>query len=86
MSLNIFTTLSMYFTDNLFYVGLAIGILIGVTFNIIKNKLICHNKKRDPKTKNRESKEFKMALLVRHDLKMGKGKVAAQVRYTNILQ
>lgn len=41
--------------------------------------------KKDPGTKNRESEEFKMALLVRHDLKMGKGKVAAQVRYTNIL-
>lgn len=75
----------MYFTENLFYAGLITGTLIGLTFNIIKNKLICYNIKKDTGTKNRESGEFKMALLVRHDLKMGKGKVAAQVRYTNIL-
>lgn len=75
----------MYFIESPFYVGLITGTLIGLFFSIAKDKLIRYNVKKDTRTKNRASEEFKMALLVRHDLKMGKGKVAAQVRSTNIL-
>lgn len=74
-----------------FYKGLTLGILLGLTLstfkNLFKDKLIIANKNTNKtgmclqqKSKSSVSNEkFKMALLVRHDLKMGKGKVAAQV-------
>lgn len=84
----------MIFENNSFYKGLTIGVITGIVLNVIKNyifnsKLI----NREIKSLNKSDKsiqsgansttkskgEFKMALLVRHDLKMGKGKVAAQV-------
>lgn len=83
--------------DDMFYKGLTIGILTGITLNVIKNyifqnKYTNRDKKKlyateekfqnEYKSSTKENEEFKIALLVRHDLKMGKGKVAAQVRYT----
>lgn len=80
----------MSFITNTFYGGLTAGILIGLTFDMIKNyilrtkwtsqneKSVCES--QQPKSLINQKGEFKMALLVRHDLKMGKGKVAAQVR------
>ncbi|XP_060852995.1 peptidyl-tRNA hydrolase 2, mitochondrial-like [Rhopalosiphum padi] len=78
----------MSFITNTFYGGLTAGILIGLTFDMIKNyilrtkwtsqneKSVCES--QQPKSLINQKGEFKMALLVRHDLKMGKGKVAAQ--------
>lgn len=72
---------------NSFYNGLTIGIVTGLLLNasksyIFKNKWISRFfAKKIDKTSQQQSSEFKMALLVRHDLKMGKGKVAAQVGY-----
>lgn len=72
---------------NSFYNGLTIGIVTGILLNASKNHIF-KNKwisrffaKSIDKTSQQQSSEFKMALLVRHDLKMGKGKVAAQVSY-----
>lgn len=80
----------MSFITNTFYGGLTAGILIGIGFNIIKDYIVrtkwnSQNKKsvvesQQPNSLIKNNGEFKMALLVRHDLKMGKGKVAAQVR------
>jgi hypothetical protein len=83
--------------NDTFYEGLTIGILTGITLNVIKN-YIFKNKyinrdttkldvtdeeiRSEYKSSTNENEEFKIALLVRHDLKMGKGKIAAQVRYT----
>ncbi|KAF0746543.1 peptidyl-tRNA hydrolase 2, mitochondrial-like [Aphis craccivora] len=78
----------MSFITNTFYGGLTAGILIGISFNIIKDYIVrtkwtSQNKKsvvesQQPNLLIKNNGEFKMALLVRHDLKMGKGKVAAQ--------
>ncbi|XP_027846294.2 peptidyl-tRNA hydrolase 2, mitochondrial-like isoform X2 [Aphis gossypii] len=78
----------MSFITNTFYGGLTAGILIGIGFNIIKDYIVrtkwnSQNKKsvvesQQPNSLIKNNGEFKMALLVRHDLKMGKGKVAAQ--------
>jgi len=82
----------MTFTTEKFYGGLTVGILIGLTLNTIFNyifktkwtsqdeKNVGKNQQQDAKLFPNKNGEFKMALLVRHDLKMGKGKVAAQVR------
>jgi len=80
----------MSFITNTFYGGLTAGILIGMGFNIIKDYILrtkwtSQNEKsvvesQQPNSLIKKNGEFKMALLVRHDLKMGKGKVAAQVR------
>lgn len=72
--------------NNPFYNGLTVGVLTAVAFTVTK-KLICKNCKNSvqsisQKPSEKANGEFKMALLVRHDLKMGKGKVAAQVRFT----
>lgn len=87
----------MNFEINTFYKGLTIGIITGMALNTIKNylfnsKLInrgiaCLNEsggsiQSAAKSSTKSEGEFKMALLVRHDLKMGKGKVAAQVSVT----
>lgn len=75
-----------------FYEGIIIGLVLGTTLNLIKSYIFknksknCHPKcidgclQREPNAPVKIDGEFKMALLVRHDLKMGKGKVAAQVR------
>lgn len=75
--------------NNPFYNGLTVGVLTAMAFTVTK-KLICKNssshgckssvKSFSQISSVKASGEFKMALLVRHDLKMGKGKVAAQVR------
>lgn len=80
----------MSFITNTFYGGLTAGIVISVSFNIIKDYILrtvwtSKNEKsvvecQQPNSLIKKNREFKMALLVRHDLKMGKGKVAAQVR------
>jgi len=82
----------MTFTTEKFYGVLTVGILIGLTLNtifnyIFKTKCTSQDEKNVVKSQQQEAKllpnkngEFKIALLVRHDLKMGKGKVAAQVR------
>lgn len=87
----------MYFINYTFYKGLIIGVFTGITLNVIKNYIfpntftICDKKKKyitdgefrsETNSLTKENGEFKIALLVRHDLKMGKGKVAAQVRNT----
>lgn len=84
----------MNFINDTFYHGLTVGLVMGMTLNMIKNyifksKLMNHGKNRinasvgsfqpEAKSSTKLNGEFKMALLVRHDLKMGKGKVAAQV-------
>ncbi|XP_015380216.1 PREDICTED: peptidyl-tRNA hydrolase 2, mitochondrial-like isoform X1 [Diuraphis noxia] len=78
----------MTFTTEKFYGGLTVGLLIGLTINTIFNYIVktirtSQDEKNVGKSQQQEAKpntngEFKMALLVRHDLKMGKGKVAAQ--------
>lgn len=81
----------MSLTTNTLYDGLIVGILIGLALNTIisytfKAKRRSQDEKsvvesqQGPKSLKNKNGEFKMALLVRHDLKMGKGKVAAQVR------
>lgn len=79
-------------TTTYFYEGLTCGLVLGITLNLIRSYIFkdksktCHIKCRDgclqqkPNSPVKIDGEFKMALLVRHDLKMGKGKVAAQVR------
>lgn len=82
----------MGFIINTFFDGLTVGILIGLTLNTIKNYMVStkwtsqnnksiDNNQQKPSSSLNKNGEFKMALLVRHDLKMGKGKVAAQVRH-----
>lgn len=71
---------------NRFNIGMITGAVVGWTLNKIKNVF---TKNKDPKVDNkkrrvRAGEEYKMALLVRDDLKMGKGKVAAQVRYIRV--
>jgi len=67
--------------------GLIIGVVMGIYINMVKIKWISRlfsnylNEPRSCGSTNKLTGEFKMALLVRNDLKMGKGKVAAQVRY-----
>lgn len=87
--LNVLTKFEIFFkmTTNSFYNGLTVGIVMGVLLNMTKN-YIFKNKwisrfcvKSIDETSRHQNSEFKMALLVRHDLKMGKGKVAAQVSY-----
>ncbi|KAL5243065.1 hypothetical protein ACI65C_010475 [Semiaphis heraclei] len=79
----------MTFTTEKFYGGLTVGILIGLTLNtifnyIFKTKCTSQDEKNVGKSQQEakllpnKNGEFKIALLVRHDLKMGKGKVAAQ--------
>jgi len=78
----------MSFITTTFYGGLTAGILIGLTFDMIKNYILrtkwtsqdekSVSENQLPKSSINQKGEFKMALLVRHDLKMGKGKVAAQ--------
>jgi len=82
----------MSFITDTFYNRLTLGILIGLALNMIKDyifktkwtsqdkKSVAESQQQEPKLSINENGEFKMALLVRHDLKMGKGKVAAQVR------
>lgn len=85
----------MTFTTDKMYDGLIVGVLIGLALNAIinytfKTKWTSQDAKsvgktgksqyQEPKSIINNKEEFKMALLVRHDLKMGKGKVAAQVR------
>jgi len=82
----------MPFTTDKLYDGLIVGILVGLALQTIinytfKTKCTSQNTKSVGKSQQQEPEsivnkkgEFKMALLVRHDLKMGKGKVAAQVR------
>ena len=69
-------------TTDLFYHGLIVGIMFGLSLNMIKNYIFktIRTSQQESKSLLKENEEFKMALLVRHDLKMGKGKVAAQVR------
>lgn len=89
-----FFRLKMNFENNTFFKGLTIGIITGMVLNTIKNyifnsklmnhRIACSNesgKSTQPEAKSstKSEGEFKIALLVRHDLKMGKGKVAAQV-------
>lgn len=83
--------LKTYMNDT-FYKGVILGTLMGLGFSTIKSYIFkkkCLN--FDEKSKHIKPQgdftslttakgEYKMALLVRHDLKMGKGKVAAQVR------
>lgn len=67
------------------------GILNHLFIHYIQNKYFSRDIKRidatdgelrnKSKSLTKENGEYKIALLVRHDLKMGKGKVAAQVRY-----
>jgi len=85
----------MTFTTDKMYDGLIVGLLIGLALNTIINyafktkctsqdaKSVGKSHQQEPKSKSNIKGEFKMALLVRHDLKMGKGKVAAQVRNLN---
>lgn len=85
----------MSFITNTFYGGLTAGILIGISFNIIKDYIVrtkwtSQNKKsvvesQQPDSLLKNNGEFKMALLVRHDLKMGKGKVAAQCAVVSVI-
>jgi len=82
----------MTFTSDKMYDGLIFGVLIGLALNAIINyafktkctsqdaKSVGKSQQQEPKSIPNKKGEFKMALLVRHDLKMGKGKVAAQVR------
>lgn len=84
----------MTFTTDKMYDGLIVGVLIGLALNAIikytfKTKWASQDasvgktgksQQQEPKSIINNKEEFKMALLVRHDLKMGKGKVAAQVR------
>lgn len=76
------------FIVNKFNKGLAVGIITGILLNKITSYFYDFTGSRVASTeKTTESTshskigagEYKMALLVRHDLKMGKGKVAAQV-------
>lgn len=80
----------MYSTIDTFYVGLTIGLLVGMTMNFFMNYVIKNKCKRNSShaifqqksnSSTKKNGEFKIALLVRQDLKMGKGKVAAQVRH-----
>ncbi|XP_050431950.1 peptidyl-tRNA hydrolase 2, mitochondrial-like isoform X2 [Adelges cooleyi] len=72
-----------------FFKGLIIGVITGVVLNKVPNYIyslirnnriikdeVKSNSKPEPVSSTKD--EYKMALLVRHDLKMGKGKVAAQ--------
>eukprot|EP00102_Acyrthosiphon_pisum_P020509 XP_016657719.1 PREDICTED: peptidyl-tRNA hydrolase 2, mitochondrial isoform X1 [Acyrthosiphon pisum] len=80
----------MTFTNDKMYDGLILGVLIGLALNAIYNytfktkctsqdaKSVGKSQQQEPKSIPNKKGEFKMALLVRHDLKMGKGKVAAQ--------
>ncbi|VVC34450.1 Hypothetical protein CINCED_3A015169 [Cinara cedri] len=79
----------MFWVTDTFFKGITIGILIGLSLHTIinyvfKNKWSRLNNKITDKNLQKSNSstkvngEFKMALLVRHDLKMGKGKVAAQ--------
>jgi len=77
----------MYFTVNSFYVGLITGTVVGISLTlyaiknrVFRNKLSSVDDKSGHGDVQQNAEEYKMALLVRHDLKMGKGKVAAQVR------
>lgn len=82
----------MSFTSDKMYDGLIVGVLIGLALNMVISyafKTKCTNQdaksvgksqQQQPTSIPNKTGEFKMALLVRHDLKMGKGKVAAQVR------
>lgn len=76
----------MYYTVDSFYVGLITGMVAGLTLyaiknHVFKNKRSSVNDKSGHGDEQQKTGEYKMALLVRHDLKMGKGKVAAQVRW-----
>ncbi|XP_015380219.1 PREDICTED: peptidyl-tRNA hydrolase 2, mitochondrial-like isoform X3 [Diuraphis noxia] len=85
----------MTFTTEKFYGGLTVGLLIGLTINTIFNYIVktirtSQDEKNVGKSQQQEAKpntngEFKMALLVRHDLKMGKGKVAAQCAVASVI-
>lgn len=77
----------MYFTVNSFYVGLITGTVVGISLTlyaiknrVFRNKLSSVDDKSGLGDVQQNAEVYKMALLVRHDLKMGKGKVAAQVR------
>ncbi|XP_022163366.1 peptidyl-tRNA hydrolase 2, mitochondrial-like isoform X1 [Myzus persicae] len=80
----------MTFATDKFYGGLTVGVLIGLALHTIVNyifktnctsqdkKSVVESQQQAPKSLPNKNGEFKIALLVRHDLKMGKGKVAAQ--------
>lgn len=92
--LNIIPIFNMFWITDAFSKGLTIGVLTGLSLHMIV-KYIFRNKYKKPDKNSTHTYvhnsnsdgftkvdgEFKMALLVRSDLKMGKGKVAAQVRY-----
>lgn len=78
--------------NNIFYVGLTVGIMVGITLELIRNTFfqikskphsthVYYDDKQKLSSSSNVAGEYKMALLVRTDLKMTKGKVAAQVRY-----
>lgn len=78
--------LNMFWMTDGFSLGLTIGLLMGLSLHMIL-KYIYKNKPNKPEKNNTQLNgftiegNFKMVLLVRSDLRMGKGKVAAQVRY-----
>lgn len=89
----------MDFGNGTFYKGITVGIITGMVMNMIKNYLFNskfmnrgiprlnetgESIQPGAKSSTKPEGEFKMALLVRHDLKMGKGKVAAQVSVNRI--
>ncbi|XP_050431949.1 peptidyl-tRNA hydrolase 2, mitochondrial-like isoform X1 [Adelges cooleyi] len=78
-----------------FFKGLIIGVITGVVLNKVPNYIyslirnnriikdeVKSNSKPEPVSSTKD--EYKMALLVRHDLKMGKGKVAAQCSHAMV--
>ncbi|XP_022163368.1 peptidyl-tRNA hydrolase 2, mitochondrial-like isoform X3 [Myzus persicae] len=86
----------MTFATDKFYGGLTVGVLIGLALHTIVNyifktnctsqdkKSVVESQQQAPKSLPNKNGEFKIALLVRHDLKMGKGKVAAQCAVVSV--
>lgn len=75
----------MFWITDILSVEIVIGVIIGLSLPTIKNFIFRRDlnriNKSVQKSNSRTNQEYKIALLVRNDLKMGKGKVAAQVRY-----
>ncbi|KXJ21493.1 Peptidyl-tRNA hydrolase 2, mitochondrial [Exaiptasia diaphana] len=74
--------LTLLFSESAVYYGIVLGLVLGILTGWLAKGMFCKDEGKDSKVvtyKSDGSGEYKMVLVVRQDLGMGKGKVAAQV-------